>query len=290
MLNGIGCSPSNAWAYRPGGCHSRQNATDASRLIAAAASRETDAEISITTAEGDTVTIGLHSEADVTYAGYRGQGRRADSLSVSTSQSIEITVEGDLSEQEKADVANLVKQLSQVVRGFLSGSPTATMDASGEGDVSTTIASFSLHVDQTRTVTVMASIGEPDSGSDAASEPSDTGDAPAIAAPAPEPVPMAYRTPVTDAPAEAATVDAKATPATPSISESVLDQLMNAVKESRMDLRRMGRALAHSLVHMLRHMERERGMERSRPALREIANRLPERLPVSLAPEDTATL
>lgn len=156
-----------------------QNAADAT-LVAANAHREASGDLSIVTKEGDTVTLSAHLETDATYASFRSRGAQASYLSIESSSSIEISVQGDLSEQEMKDIEKLVKQFGHELRQYFRGSEGADANDVGQGSFSS-IAGIAVHLESESSVTgisVHASGGRP-SGLRAAPTPLPVSPAPA---------------------------------------------------------------------------------------------------------------
>lgn len=131
-----------------------QNAADAT-LVAANAHREASGELSIVTKEGDTVTLSAHLEADATYASFRSRGAQASYLSLESSSSIEISVQGDLSEQEMKDIEKLVKQFGHELRQYFRGSEGADATDVGQGSFSS-IAGIAVHLESEASVTAVS--------------------------------------------------------------------------------------------------------------------------------------
>lgn len=131
-----------------------QNAADTT-LVAANAHREASGELSIVTKEGDTVTLSAHLEADATYASFRSRGAQASYLSLESSSSIEISVQGDLSEQEMKDIEKLVKQFGHELRQYFRGSEGADANDVGQGSFSS-IAGIAVHLESEASVTAVS--------------------------------------------------------------------------------------------------------------------------------------
>jgi hypothetical protein len=129
-------------------------------LRAMTATRGISAELSITTDEGDVVTLHAASSTEVSYASLRHKERGADGAShqslstreVSLTREISMTVEGDLSEEELADIRKLVARLEPVLRGFKPGKGEAfalRLDASEFES----LAGFQLDIERTSSMT-----------------------------------------------------------------------------------------------------------------------------------------
>jgi len=101
------------------------------RLSAFAASRDEQADVTIVTQEGDRVTLSADRRIDLTAAAYGGLAQangvvvkdRVQLFSVEVGQQIAIQVEGDLNEQEEADIAKIFDALLAMVDDFLNGQP-----------------------------------------------------------------------------------------------------------------------------------------------------------------------
>lgn len=110
--------------------------TTLERSIVASAASHTDASLSITTAEGDSVTISFAQDSSATYSslvrarrGAEGAERtRQSQLSLQSSSSLQVQVQGDLNDQEMKDIQDLVQRVSQALRDFVSGDPSQAAD------------------------------------------------------------------------------------------------------------------------------------------------------------------
>ena len=136
------------------------------RVRVLSASQATSADLTVLTAEGDTVTISAQSESDLTYGDYRFRSRgengmtvvRAQVAAFSLSQSLEISVEGDLNEEELGDIKRLVDTIKNVIRKFLKGDfegafhkAVRVVNRFGQLD---SLAGFQLAVETSQTVAV----------------------------------------------------------------------------------------------------------------------------------------
>lgn len=119
----------------------------------AAMSQRSAADISFTTAEGDVVTISNYQEQAYALASEKwasplqqGMNFTASALSVDASS---LSVQGDLNEEELADIQNLLTDLSSIAEQFFSGNLAEAMDQAmniGEmGSISQLSASFSYN-------------------------------------------------------------------------------------------------------------------------------------------------
>ena len=87
------------------------------------ASESQSADLEIVTAEGDRVTLSYGASESVGYSSYENLARQGggfqrsagQSLSFSREQEFSLTVEGDLSESELADINNLLSEIDGVM-------------------------------------------------------------------------------------------------------------------------------------------------------------------------------
>jgi outer membrane translocation and assembly module TamA len=100
---------------------------DASRTQVAAASQEQHLEMELVTAEGDRVTFSLESQSHALAVRYAEMHAVTGRVSLSKGelfaseqeQSISLTVEGDLNEQEKKDLRKVLKTLKKMMDHFV---------------------------------------------------------------------------------------------------------------------------------------------------------------------------
>jgi len=118
-----------------------------------AMSRRNEANISFTTAEGDVVTIANHQEQAYSLASEKwssplqqGMNFTASALSV---DAFSLSVQGDLNEEELADIQNLLADLASIAEHFFSGNLGKAMDEAmniGDmGSITQLSASFSYN-------------------------------------------------------------------------------------------------------------------------------------------------
>ena len=129
-------------------------------LLSASSRKSTD--ISLATAEGDKVTISAKSALHASFIGYDYRGRlngnevnlSGRSLQVSAENSFAISVEGDLSEEELADIEKLVAKIEKLGADFFSqplgDSLTQTLDL---GDLDS-ISSFAANLRHEQQLTI----------------------------------------------------------------------------------------------------------------------------------------
>jgi hypothetical protein len=118
----------------------------ASILIRVHAEARTNADIAITTAEGDQVRLSASTVLQAAYTSYDAQGRltgqdlavHATAAQSVTSEETAITVAGDLSDEELADVHSLLENLGSIAADFLAGDVNdAVMRALDLGELDT---------------------------------------------------------------------------------------------------------------------------------------------------------
>ena len=121
-------------------------------LLNASSRKSTD--ISLVTAEGDRVTISAKSTLQADFVGYDYRGRlngnevsvSGRSLQVSAENSFAIAVEGDLSEEELADIEKLVAKIEKLGSDFFSqpleDSLTQTLDLGNLDSISSFAANL----------------------------------------------------------------------------------------------------------------------------------------------------
>lgn len=140
----------------------------------ATVSHDFSGRVSVTTAEGDTITLSADLEANYRTGRYdvrSGSEEAAVKVGVeatrySLQQQFGITVDGDLNEQELSDLHKLLQKISGIFRGFSEGrderalAQTATVADQFRG--LTTLSSLDVSVEVVRSVTlVAASVGTP---------------------------------------------------------------------------------------------------------------------------------
>lgn len=113
--------------------------------------RQETQDITLTTEEGDTVTISSLDEFKASYMSYDASGTikgstaslTSQELNASTKNSFQISVQGDLNEEEKADVAEILGKLDQIMTKLVDGDVESVLkDAMGLMDEADTINSI----------------------------------------------------------------------------------------------------------------------------------------------------
>jgi|CXWL01.1.fsa_nt_gi hypothetical protein len=121
---------------------------------------ESSANLTVLTKEGDRVTLSTHSLVESIQAQYgyehlsphRRTSASGEAQASTAEQSFEVTVEGDLNEQEQADVKRLMNHVRSIVKKFLSGDLEGTERKLGKLNHLGTLAGFSLDAVRSETV------------------------------------------------------------------------------------------------------------------------------------------
>jgi hypothetical protein len=126
------------------------------------AQSSTTANLTVVTAEGDKVTISQKSEAHLAYGTYNFLGQ-SDGQTISLLEKsvefdhrsrLQVSVEGDLSQEERADLDKLVKKIDKVVRKFLQGDVEGALAKALKINNLGSLSSVDLAVNHTESLTV----------------------------------------------------------------------------------------------------------------------------------------
>jgi hypothetical protein len=133
-----------------------------------AISNDFSGRLSVTTAEGDTITLSANLESDFRAVNYKshveGDGTTVDVeakyAEYSLKQEFGVTVEGDLNEQEVKDLAKLFRKVADIFKKYLNGQDDAALAKTAKlaerfGNLSS-LSGLNLSVDVERSVTVLA--------------------------------------------------------------------------------------------------------------------------------------
>jgi hypothetical protein len=133
-----------------------------------AVSNNFSGRLSVTTAEGDTITLSADLESDSRAVNYKshaeGDGKTVDVeakyAEYSLKQEFGVTVEGDLNEQEVKDLATLFRKVANIFKKYLSGQDDEALAKTAKlaerfGKLSS-LSGLDLSVDVERSVTVLA--------------------------------------------------------------------------------------------------------------------------------------
>jgi len=134
-----------------------------------AISNDFSGRLSVTTAEGDTITLSANLESDFRAVNYKshveGAGTTVDVgatyAEYSLKQEFGVTIEGDLNEQEVKDLAKLFRKVANIFKKYLSGQDDEALAKTAKlaerfGRLSS-LSALDLSVDVERSVTVLAS-------------------------------------------------------------------------------------------------------------------------------------
>jgi hypothetical protein len=133
------------------------------RLSAASLSSDTEVQIQIRTDEGDTVILSAHREVDLSLINYGERYRSGSEQSrtqlrvraLSVSSDVQLTVQGDLNDQERADIQALLQELQPSIDEFLeTGQPVEVAPTPGEEYDS--LAGFQMDLSSTRQLDLVA--------------------------------------------------------------------------------------------------------------------------------------
>lgn len=163
-------------------------------LTRASINVQASAGISLTTEDGDKVTISANSSTQARLQTYNFLGQlqgqtvaaQGEEFQLATSSGFSIAVEGDLDQEELSDIKKLLNSLSAVSKDFFSGNPTGGLRHLSRLDDLDSIdsfqANFSYSLEATAVSASQLSLPEV-SRTQEESEPAD--DAPTVAIPAP---------------------------------------------------------------------------------------------------------
>ncbi|MBH0193151.1 MAG: hypothetical protein HP492_15605 [Nitrospira sp.] len=269
------------------------------KVSAVAISNDLEGRLSVTTAEGDKITLTADLQYDYRAVNYTSKVQtdngtvdvKAKYLEASLKREVGVAVDGDLNEQELKDLEKLFRNVSNIFRKFFSGQDEAALAKTARlaerfGNLSS-LSSLDLSVDVQRSVTVLAAqiaaevTGQPavprPQESQTSTAPSSTGTqggAPAAAAAIPQPPTgtTAPTFPSSAAPVQnpadgirlSAPIQEAQEPA--SLVQQVFDSLKNAHVETRKVLKHLPsflQQLREDLVKELRQRQevKEQGVE-----------------------------
>jgi hypothetical protein len=231
-----------------------------------AVSNDFSGRLSVTTADGDKITLSANLESDFRAVNYKSQVQGAGTASdvntryaeYSLKQEFGVTVEGDLNEQEVKDLAKLFRRVANIFEKYLNGQDEAALAKTAQlverfGRLSS-LSDLDLNVDVERSVTALAAritseatgqpappIGQQPQIPATASQTVTPGGAPAAAAAIPQPSTgtTAPTPPTTEAPVANASdivhlsAPAQGTQQTRSLVQQILEALQETNVESR---------------------------------------------------------
>jgi hypothetical protein len=236
------------------------------KVSGVAISNDFSGRLSVTTADGDKITLSANLESDFRAVNYKSQVEgggtttnvEAKYAEYSLKQEFGVTVQGDLNEQEVKDLAKLFRRVANIFEKYLNGQDDAALAKTAKlverfGRLSS-LSGLDLNVDVERSVTALAArivtevTGQPTLPASQQSQASTTtsqtvipGGAPATAAVIPQPptgtttptppstaVPVANASNVTHL-----SVPAQETQQPRSLAQQILDALQETNVESR---------------------------------------------------------
>lgn len=138
------------------------------KVSGVAISNDFSGRVSVTTAEGDKITLSANLESDFLAVSYKSQvagastkaGDEAKCAEHSLKQEYGVTVEGDLNEQEVKDLAKLFRRVANIFEKYLNGQDDAALAKTGKlverfGRLSS-LSGLDLNLDVERSVTALA--------------------------------------------------------------------------------------------------------------------------------------
>jgi hypothetical protein len=138
------------------------------KVSGVAVSNDFTGRLSVTTAEGDRITLSADLESDFRAVNYKshveGDGKRVDVQAkyaeFSLKQEFGVTVQGDLNEQEVKDLTKLFRRVANIFEKYLNGQDDAALAKTAKlverfGRLSS-LSDLDLNVDVERSVTALA--------------------------------------------------------------------------------------------------------------------------------------
>jgi len=138
------------------------------KVTGVAVSNDFSGRLSVTTAEGDKITLSADIESDFLAASYKSHVKGADATTdaeakyaeYSLKQEFGVTVEGDLNEQEVKDLTKLFRKVANIFEKYLNGQDDAALAKTAKlverfGRLSS-LSGLDLNVDVERSVTALA--------------------------------------------------------------------------------------------------------------------------------------
>lgn len=277
------------------------NATGTQRLdtqvIGVAASNDFTGRLSVTTAEGDTITLSADLESDFRAVNYKshveGNGKTVDFeakyAEFSLKQEFGVTVEGNLNEQEVKDLEKLFRKVANIFKQYLNGYDDEALAKTGKlterfGRLSS-LSGLDLSVDVERSVTILAAqvasdvigrsalpTGQQPQTSATTSHTATPGVAPSAAAAIPQPSSgtTAPTQPSVDAVAPASDQATRLVVPAQDASQqkSLVQQVLDALKDTRVESHKVGKYLPDFLKKLREDLSDElRGNREQAPQI-----------------------
>jgi hypothetical protein len=139
------------------------------KVSGVAVSNDFSGRLSVTTAEGDTITLSADLESDFRAVNYKARAEAAETAvdvdatyaEYSLKHEFDVTIEGDLNEEEIQDLEKLFRNVANIFRKYVSGQDDEALAKTAKmGERFGALSSLSgldLNVDVERSVTVRAS-------------------------------------------------------------------------------------------------------------------------------------
>ena len=256
------------------------------KVSAVAVSKDLEGLLSVTTAEGDKITLTADLEYDFRAVNYTSTaqtddgtvGVNAKAVEASLKREFGVTVEGDLNEQELQDLEKLFRKVSNIFRKFFSGQDEEALAKTARlverFENLSSLSSLDLSVDIQRSVTALAAqISSEDPGQSALPRPSEAasqtassstvtpGGAPAAAAVIPQPSTGTTAPPSSSSatPAENSSDGLRLSTPTQSAQQpiSLVQQVFDSLKDSQLDTNKIHKYLPDFLQHLREHLAKE---------------------------------
>jgi hypothetical protein len=261
------------------------------KVSGVAVSNDFTGRLSVTTTEGDTITLSADLESDFRAVNYKshieGDGKRVDVQAkyaeLSLKQEFGVAVQGDLNEQEVKDLTKLFRRVANIFEKYLNGQDDAALAKTAKlaerfGRLSS-LSGLDLNVDVERSVTALAArivsevtgqptlpAGQQSQTPATTSNPATPGGAPSTAAVIPQPstgttAPTQQSTDAA-APASGAATRLVAPAQDASRTKSLVEQVLDALKDTRVESHKVHKYLPDFLEKLREDLGKELRGER----------------------------
>jgi len=261
------------------------------KVSGVAVSNDFTGRLSVTTTEGDTITLSADLESDFRAVNYKshveGDGKtvavEAKYAELSLKQEFGVTVQGDLNEQEVKDLTKLFRRVANIFEKYLNGQDDAALAKTAKlverfGRLSS-LSGLDLNVDVERSVTALAArivsevtgqptlpAGQQSQTPATTSNPATPGGAPSTAAVIPQPstgttAPTQQSTD-TAAPASDQVTRLVASVQDASRTKSLVEQVLDALKDTRAESHKVHKYLPDFLEKLREDLGKELRGER----------------------------
>jgi hypothetical protein len=256
-----------------------------------AVSNDFSGRVSVTTAEGDRITLSANLESDFRAVNYKshaeGDGKTVDVEAKYAEYSLKrefgVTVEGDLNEEEVKDLAKLFRKVANIFQKYVNGQDDAALAKTAKlaerfGTLSS-LSGLDLSVDVERSVTIFAAqvafevtgrptlpIGQQPQTSAPTAQTVTPGGAPSAAAATPQPstgttapTPPSTTTPATSS-SDVTRLSAPAQETQP--PRSFVQQVLDTFKETNLESRKVQKYLPNFFEKLREDLRKELRGER----------------------------